>query len=83
MNWKTSLRANDVGADQRIELSCRKCGAVRYLEPVSILARRGGNQLSLGQVEARARCTQRGCKGMMRMMLVRNGEASGFVGGLA
>jgi len=83
MNWKTSLRADDVGADQRIELSCRKCGAVRYLEPSVILARRGGNQLSLGQVEARARCTQRGCKGMMRMMLVRRGEASGFVGGLA
>jgi hypothetical protein len=83
MNWKTSLRAGDVGVEQRVELSCRKCGAVRYLEPAVILARRGGDQLSLGQVEARARCTQRGCKGMMRMMLVRNGEASGFVGGLA
>ena len=83
MNWKTSLRARDVGADQRVELACRKCGAVRYLEPAAILARRGGDQLSLGQVEARARCTQRGCNGMMRMMLVRGGEASGFVGGLA
>lgn len=83
MNWKTSLRAGDVGAEQRIELSCRKCGAVRYLEPAAILARRGGDQLSLGQVEARARCTQRGCKAAMRMMVIRKGEASGFVGGLA
>lgn len=83
MNWKSSLRAGDVGQEQRIELSCRKCGAVRYLEPSAILARRAGDQLSLEQVEARARCTQRGCKGMMRMMLVRRGEASGFVGGLA
>ena len=83
MNWRTSLRAGDVGAEHRLELSCRKCGAVRYLESAAILARRGGDQLTLGQVEARARCTQRGCKGMMRMMLVRKGDASGFVGGLA
>ena len=83
MNWRTSLRADDLGDEQRIELSCRKCGAVRFLEPSVILKRRGGDQLSLGQVEARARCTQRGCKGLMRMALVRRGEASGFVGGLA
>lgn len=83
MNWKTELRAGDLGDDARLELTCKKCGAVRYLAAEAILARRGGDQLFLDQVEARARCRQRGCKGTMRMAQVRLGEASGFVGGIA
>lgn len=83
MNWKTNLRAGDLGDAVRLELSCKKCGAARFLTPQTILARRGGDQLYLYQVEARARCKQRGCKGTMRMALVRTGEASGFVGGIA
>jgi len=83
MNWKTHLRAADLGNDVRLELTCRKCGAVRYLAPDTILARNGGNQLYLDQVETRARCRQRGCQGPMRMALVRKGDASGFVGGIA
>lgn len=82
MNWKTCLRAGDLGDDTRLELTCRTCGAVRYLEGSAILARRGGDQLYMDQIEARAKCTQRGCKGAMRMAMVRRGEASGFVGGL-
>ncbi len=83
MNWKTDLRATDLGDDVRLELSCRRCGAVRFLSPAEILARRGASQLYLDQIEARARCRQRGCKGAMRMALIRKGEASGFVGGIA
>lgn len=83
MNWKTDLRAADLGDDVRVELTCRKCGAVRFLTREAILSRRKGGQLYLDQVEARARCRQRGCDGAMRMALVRKGEASGFVGGIA
>jgi len=82
MNWKTDLRAADLGDDARLELTCRACGAVRYLVPDAILARRGGAQLFLDEVEARARCRQRGCHGRMRMAMVRKGDASGFVGGI-
>jgi hypothetical protein len=83
MNWKTDLRAGDLGDDVKLELSCKRCGAVRFLSADTILARRGGGQLYLDQVEAKARCQQRGCHGTMRMALIRTGEASGFVGGIA
>ncbi|MGQ5701213.1 hypothetical protein ACUJ46_04065 [Sandaracinobacteroides sp. A072] len=83
MNWKTDLRASDLDADMRLELTCRLCGAVRSLPAEAILARRGGAMLYLDQVEARARCRQRGCNGPMRLALLRTGDASGFVGGIA
>ena len=56
MNWKTDLRAVDLGEDVRLELTCRRCGAVRFLSADAILARPGGRHLYLDQVEARARC---------------------------
>lgn len=83
MNWKTDLRAADLGDDVRLELTCRRCGAVRFLLPETVLARRGGGHLYLDQVEARARCRQRGCGAAMRMALIRKGETSSFVGGIA
>ena len=83
MNWKTDLRAADLGDDVRLELTCKRCGAVRFLSSDAILARSGGRHLYLDQVETRARCRQRGCNGAMRMALTRKGEASGFVGGIA
>lgn len=83
MNWKTDLRATDLGDDVRLELTCKRCGAVRFLSSDAILARSGGRHLYLDQVETRARCRQRGCNGPMRMALTRKGEASGFVGGIA
>jgi len=83
VTWKTTLRAGDLGAETKLELSCRRCGAVRFLTAGDILARRAGAHLYLDQVEARARCRQRGCGGAMRMAMIRCGETSGFVGGLA
>lgn len=83
MNWKTELRAADLGDDVRLELTCKRCGAVRFLTPETILARGDDRYLYLDQVEVRACCQQRGCRGPMRMALVRKGEASGFVGGIA
>ncbi|OYR18967.1 hypothetical protein CEV31_2307 [Brucella thiophenivorans] len=41
------------------------------------------SQLYLDQIESMARCKGRGCKGNMRLSMVRLKEMSGFVGGLA
>ena len=83
MNWKSSLQVLDLEPVDRLEMTCRACGHVRYLTGALLLARRGAAQLYLDQVERRARCTQRGCGGMMRMAMPRRGDTSGFVGGIA
>lgn len=83
MNWKATLQVLDLDPGDRLELTCRKCGHLRYLTGKSLHARTGANKLYLDEVETRARCTQRGCNGPMRMALPPKGEASGFVGGIA
>ena len=60
MNWETDLRAADLGDDVKLELTCNCCVAVRFIAPEVILACKGGKHLYLDQVEAKARCAQRG-----------------------
>jgi hypothetical protein len=83
MSWKSAIQVLDLGADDRLEMTCRKCGHFRYLTGQALQARNGAGRLYLDEVERRARCSQRGCGGTMRMALPPRGEASGFVGGIA
>lgn len=83
MNWKTEIQVRDLGQADRLELICRKCGHLRYVTANALQARKGASMLYLDEVEARARCRQRGCNGNMRMALPPSGETSGFVGGIA
>jgi hypothetical protein len=83
MNWKSAIQVRDLALDDRLELTCRKCGHLRYLTGKALQARKGAAMLYLDEVEARARCTQRGCGGPMRIALPPTGETSGFVGGIA
>lgn len=83
MNWKMALQVRDLAPEDRLELTCRKCGHLRYLTGKALQARKGASQLYLDEVETRARCTQRGCNGGMRMAMPAQGETSGFVGGIA
>lgn len=83
MSWKAALQVLDLEPDDRLELTCRRCGKVRYLTAAELQARKGAQRLWLYEVEARARCRQRGCYGAMKMALPRPGDTSGFVGGMA
>lgn len=83
MNWKSSLQVLDLAPADRLEMICKKCGHLRYLTGAQLLARKGAARLYLDEVEARAKCTQRGCEGAMRMAKPHPGETSGFVGGIA
>lgn len=83
MNWKTAIQVRDLGPEDRLELTCRKCGHLRYLTAKALHARKGADQLYLDEVEARALCSQRGCKGQTRLALPPTRETSGFVGGIA
>ncbi|MCO7729077.1 hypothetical protein NJB93_21265 [Brucella intermedia] len=93
-SWKATLKVGDLADSQKLELVCRKCGRVTYTNKAMICesvkrSQKGCDdaidpaQLYLDQIEAKASCRARGCKGQMRMSMVRLQEMSGFVGGLA
>lgn len=83
MSWKDRLQILDLAEGDRLELTCRRCGHVRYLTGTELHARLGSQRLTLSQVEARARCRQRGCSGGMRLAMPDQGDTVGFVGGIA
>ncbi|MGU3576806.1 hypothetical protein ACLBWZ_14835 [Brucellaceae bacterium C25G] len=82
-NWKTLYKANDLSDKQRLEMTCKKCCRLVYINKAMISTIKGNEQLYLDEIEKRARCKAQGCRGKMRMAMVRLDELSGFVGGIA
>jgi hypothetical protein len=83
VNWKSNIQILDLEANDRLELTCRKCGKFRWLTGAELQARKGKEGLTLGEVEQRARCRQRGCGGAMRLAMPTPQDTAGFVGGIA
>ena len=83
MNWKTNLQVRDLEPTQRLEVTCKVCGHVHYLTRKQIVLSPEREFLYLDEVERETVCKARGCHGPVRIALVRSGETSGFVGGLA
>ena len=83
MGWKDQIQIRDLSDEQRLEMTCKRCGHVHYLTRESLIALDARLTLYLDEVEQRARCKARGCNSPVRMSLVNPGETSGFVGGLA
>lgn len=83
MSWKDRLQVLDLDADDRLELTCRRCRHLRYLYGRELMARPSAKYLTLAEVEAKARCRQRGCHGGMRIAMPGQGDTVGFVGGIA
>lgn len=81
-NWKTKIKVDDLGDSDKLEMQCRKCGKVRYLTKALLLERSAG-QYYLDHIELYAQCRVFGCKGKMRMALIRQHKISAFIGGLA
>ncbi len=79
-NWQTKFQVQDLAEGQRLECICRKCGHLLYLSKASLP---GQEQKFIDEVQKEQRCTARGCGAPVRISLVRLGEMSGFVGGLA
>ena len=83
MNWRSNIQILDLNADDRLELTCRKCGTLRWLTGEELQSRTGKERLTLGEVEQRAECRQRGCGGAMRLAMPAPQDTAGFVGGIA
>lgn len=83
MNWKTNIQVRDLEATDRLELTCKKCGTVRYITGAELQSRKGAGRLWLDEVEKRSRCRVFGCGGTMRMARPPEGDTTAFVGGIA
>ena len=83
MNWKRQLQISDLAPEQKLEMTCRRCGHVHYHTRETLLALQARPSLYLDEVEHRASCKGRDCRGGIRMVLIQNSDTSGFVGGLA
>lgn len=82
-NWKESLQVRDLDPGQRLEITCRACGHVHYLTRELICVSAEREFLYLDEIERETVCKARGCRGAVRLALVRKGDTSAFVGGLA
>ena len=84
MNWKANLQILDLDPEQRLEATCKDCGHVHFITPAQVI-RQGAERsfLYVDELERETICKARGCRGQVRLAMVRSGETSGFVGGLA
>lgn len=82
-NWKKNIQVRDLDVGQRLEITCKSCGHVHYLTRELICTSPEREFLYLDEVERETICRARGCRGAVRLALVRRGDTSAFVGGLA
>ncbi len=83
MNWKTDLKLADLDAATRIEVTCKRCGLCRYEPQAALLRQPELAQAYLDEVEHALRCSNRFCRGAVRVALIHDDKTEGFVGGMA
>ncbi len=83
MNWKTDLKLSDINATTAIEVVCRRCGLVRYETQAELIGRTGFSNFYLDEVEYSLCCSDRFCRGGVRIALNHDDKNDGFVGGMA
>lgn len=81
--WKENVQVRDLDEGQRLEITCKSCGHVHYLTRKLVCTSPEREFLYLDEVERETVCKARGCRGAVRLAMVRNGDTSAFVGGLA
>ena len=84
MNWKTDLKLSDLDATTLIEITCKRCRTTRTLTQAQIMeAEPGFKRLYIDEVEYSLHCSNRFCRGGVRISLIHDDKNEGFVGGMA
>ena len=84
MNWKNDLKLSDLDPKTKIEIECKRCKLVRVETQAELIARTGlGQNLYLDEVEFSLQCTNRFCRGGVRISLLWEDKYEGWVGGMA
>jgi hypothetical protein len=82
MNWKTDLKLTDLDAGTQIEVVCKRCGLSRYELQAALMLRPDLAQAYLDEVEHALRCSNRSCRGIVRIALLHEHKTEGFIGGM-
>lgn len=82
-SWKENVQVRDLDPGQKLEVTCKSCGYVHYLTREMICTSPEREFLYLDEIEATTTCRARGCRGKVRLAMLRKGDTSAFVGGLA
>jgi len=82
-SWKESVQVRDLDPGQRLEIICKSCGHVHYLTREAICVSAEREFLYLDEIERETICKARGCRGTVRLAVIRKRDTSAFVGGLA
>jgi len=83
VSWKHEIQLLDLPLDERLEVTCTKCGYMRYLEVSKLMKNHWFKQYYLDEIESRQRCVHKGCGSPCRIALTAEHETEGFQGGLA
>ena len=84
MNWKAHLQVRDLSPQQRLEATCKDCGHTHSFDAAQIIKQgRDRGFLHIDELERETICKARGCRRSVRLALIREGDTSGFVGGMA
>ena len=83
MNWKTDLKLTDLDATAAIEVVCKNCGLSRYETQADLLTLPELEHAYLDEVERSLQCSNRFCRGQVRISLIHDDKNEGFVGGMA
>lgn len=83
MSWKHDLKLSDVDPIQKIEIECKRCKLVCVETQAELIARTGlATHLYMDEVEFGLQCSNRFCRGGVRISLLWEHKVEGWVGGM-
>jgi hypothetical protein len=84
VNWKTDLKLADLEASTVVEVVCKRCGLSRCETKAQLLNEHPEfKQAYLDEIEYNLHCSDRFCRGGVRISLIHDDKTEGFVGGMA